>query len=304
MESYKKFRPETLNEIIGQASAVGVLKSMIQSKNIPHALLFTGPSGCGKTTLARILVKSLECGKSDLSELNCADFRGIDMVRDLRKGISLAPISGKARVWIIDECHQLTKDAQNGLLKMLEDTPSHAYFMLATTEPGKLIAAIKTRCTEVKVSALNIAQQKENILFILSKLKEKFDDDLVDKIVEIADGSARKAIVLVDSVRGLDEDERMEAVERSNAQRQGIEIAKALFGFKVTWSEMAKLIKACDEEPETVRRIILGYASAILLSAGKLSSRAYLVIQTFRDNWFDCGKAGLTACCYEVLTAK
>jgi len=140
-----------------------MLAQMVKRNKVPHTLLFSGPPGCGKTTLARILRKKLNCGKYDFSEVNCADFRGIDMVRDIRSHLQQAPISGDCRVWLIDEAHKLSNDAQNAFLKMLEDTPNHVYFFLATTNPQKLLKTIRTRCTEVVVKSLGDKNMEELI---------------------------------------------------------------------------------------------------------------------------------------------
>ena len=155
MELYKKYRPKNFKRIVGQPTITEQLTSMTRSNQFPHSSLFSGPSGCGKTTLARIMRNKLDCGDQDFQEVNCADFRGIDMVRDIRNRMNLAPIGGECRVWLIDEAHQLSSQAQNAFLKILEDTPSHVYFMLATTDPQKLIPTIRTRCAEFKVSSLN-----------------------------------------------------------------------------------------------------------------------------------------------------
>src|SRR5690606_3369465 len=106
--------------------------------DIPHAMLFTGPSGCGKTTLARILRVKLRCSDNDFQEINAADFRGIDSIRSMRQQVGAAPLGGDSRIWLIDEAHSMTADAQNAFLKLLEDTPRHVYFFLATTDPQKL----------------------------------------------------------------------------------------------------------------------------------------------------------------------
>ena len=153
-ELYKKHRPKNLKRVFGQSVAIGTLKPLIEAKQVPHSLLLTGPSGCGKTTLARILVKELKCAKADFMEVNCADFRGIDTVRDIRTRMMQAPIGGDCRVWLIDEAHMLTSAAQTAFLKMLEDTPDHIYFFLATTHPQKLLKTIKTRCTEIKLKEM------------------------------------------------------------------------------------------------------------------------------------------------------
>jgi DNA polymerase-3 subunit gamma/tau len=144
-------RPTTFGEVVGQPRAVAQLTQMGRDDRRPHLLLFVGPSGCGKTTLARIVRRKLRCGEADFMEVNAANNRGIDMVRDIEQRIGLAPIDGDCRVWLIDEAHALTPDAQGAFLKILEEPPSHVYFMLATTDPQKLKPTIRTRATEIVV---------------------------------------------------------------------------------------------------------------------------------------------------------
>ncbi len=303
MELYKKYRPKTFKEVIGQSSSVKVLQSFIKKNKLPHTLLFTGPSGCGKTTLARILRRELKCGKHDFTELDCADFRGIDMVRNIRSRIQQAPISGKCRIWIIDECHKLTNEAQNAFLKMLEDTPNHVYFMLATTDPQKLRRTIRTRSTEIVVRSLNSKSLNNLLVSTLILEQKKVPDEVIEKIIECSDGSARKALVLLNQVVGLrNEDDMIEAIKATTAETQAIAIARALFNPRTKWSDMAKILKeTVNEEPEQIRWMVLGYAKSILLSGGKLSGRAYLIIEAFRDHFYDSKWAGLTATCYEII---
>lgn len=305
MEFYKKHRPTLFKQLVGQPDAVRVLTGMVKKKTVPHAILLTGPSGCGKTTIARILRDKLECHDRAFSEINCADFRGIDMVREIRKFMGQHTLSGKCRIYLIDECHQLTGEAQNALLKMLEDTPSHVYFMLATTDPGKLKTTIKTRCTEIKVRGLLADEMKGLLQSVAKKESLTIGDDVYDKIIDVAEGSARKALVLLDQISAIeDEQEQLEAIEASDSKRQGIEIARALMRVgkdKCSWSEMCKLLKEIDEEPETIRHIVLGYMTSVMLGGSKISPRCYAIIQCFRDNWYDCKRAGLVAACYEVI---
>ncbi len=302
-ELYKKYRPRKLSEMVGQDSSVKMLRAFLTKSRLPHTLLFTGPSGCGKTTLARILRRKLKCGKHDFTELDCADFRGIEMVRRIRSHLLQVPISGKCRVWIIDECHKLTNDAQNAFLKMLEDTPKHVYFMLATTDPQKLKKTIRTRSTEIVVRSLS--EKDMNTLLISTILLEqkKISKEVIETIIDNSNGSARKALVLLNQVINLgDKEEMIEAIKSTTAEIQANIIARALHNPRTKWNQMAKILKGTlNEEPEQIRWMVLGYARNVLLSSSKLSTRAWVIIDVFQDNFFDSKHAGLAAACYAVI---
>lgn len=308
MELYKKYRPKTLEDIIGQPEAVSVLKRLLKTTNVPNSILFSGPSGCGKTTLARILKKELGCHNSCYLELNAASSRGIDTIRQIQDRINLAPIAGKCRMYVIDEAHQLTKDAQNALLKILEDTPKTAYLILCTTDPTKLIKTIITRCTEIKVKGFPESKLSELVAKVIQKELKKEDllpDEVIERIAEVSEGSARKALVILNQIIGLDSvDEMLEAIQASDARRDAIEIARLLINPKSAWKEVASLIKKVEDEPESIRRLVLSYASAVCLSGGPLKNRAHLVLEVFRDHWYDEGKAGLVRSCYDVIHSK
>lgn len=301
-ELYKKHRPTTLARVLGQDETTKVLQGMLEENRVPHSILLTGPSGCGKTTIARILRTSLECSDQDFQEVNCADFRGVDMVRDIRRQMGFSPVGGKCRVWMIDECHKLTNDAQNAILKILEDTPKHVFFILATTDPQKLIRTIRTRCTELTVRDLS---EKELVRLVKrTARKEKVDlpEEVVDQIVQDSLGSARMALVLLDKILGLDPGEMLESVRAQAAQEnEAIELCRALLG-KKPWKTVSQVLRGLQGDPESVRYAVLGYATSVLLGGGKQAPRAYLVIDAFRENFYDSKKAGLVAACYEVST--
>lgn len=302
-ELYKKHRPSRFKHVHGQSAAVSMLEDMVKTGKIPHAILFTGPSGTGKTTLARILKDKLQCGDRDYCEVNSADFSGIDMVRGIRSRMTLSPISGKCRVWLIDESHKLSGDAQTAFLKYLEDTPTHVYFMLCTTDPGKLKKEIHTRCTEIKTCNLSSTDQEKMLKGILEKEGVELGSDVLERIVEVSDGSARKALVILQQIIGLEtEEEQLEAIRSSDSKRQAIEIARALLNPKTKWPEMAAILKSVDEEPESIRHMVLSYMNNVLLG-GKQGDRAYLIITMFSGNWYDCKESGLTAACWEIISA-
>lgn len=301
-ELYKKHRPSNFKEVVGQSNAVAQLSAFVKKGNIPHAMLFTGPSGCGKTTLARIMKEKLDCSDHDFCEQNSSDYRGIDSIREMRKRMGLAPVSGSCRIWLLDECHKLSNDAQNALLKILEDTPKHVYFMLATTDPQKLIKTVVNRCTQIKVDAVSFEKLTELVEAVCKKEGVKLPEEVVSSIANIAEGSARRSLVLLEQIIGLKtEEDQLEALQKSESKQQSIEIARALIK-GVSWPEMCKLLKEVDDEPETIRHLILGYCTTIMLGGNaKMSGRASVILNNFRDNYYDCGKAGLVLSCYETL---
>lgn len=294
-----KYRPKMLKDFLGSEDVVKSLRSMMEREEIPHALLFTGPSGCGKTTLARIVAARLKCSQYDLTENNAADFRGIDSVRDILRQMSLAPMAGPCRVWLLDECHQLSKDAQHALLKALEEPPKHVYFLLATTEPEKLLPTIKTRCPTFDVKPMN-----DDLMDILLKTViqkegvDKVPQEAVDQIVQDSLGSARMALSILDKIISMEPADMLEAAkQQAAAQNESIDLCRALIG-KKPWRDVARIVQGIQQDPEQVRRAVLGYAQAVLLKSG--NGRAYIVMVAFQKDFFATGKAGLTIACYEA----
>lgn len=218
---YRKYRPQTFNDIIGQVHVVQTITNAIASNSISHAYLFSGPRGSGKTTIARVLAKALNCqnrkegqfepcnkcsscleitgGNSiDLSEIDAASHRGIDDIRELREGIRFVPVKSKYKIFIIDECHQLSKDAANALLKTLEEPPSHAVFILATTELHKMIPTIVSRCQKFEFKRLTTQDISKKLEYIALKEGIKLDKSAVSLIALNARGSFRDAESLLD----------------------------------------------------------------------------------------------------------
>lgn len=300
MNLYNEYRPGEFEEIYGNEEIVNSLMSLFEADKVPHVFLFTGPSGCGKTTLARIIRTKLGCSDADYLEVDSADFRGIDTVRDIRNKMGYAPQQGPCRVILLDEVHQLTKDAQDALLKALEDTPEHIYFILATTNPEKLIPTVKTRCTTYEVNPLS-REDMSDLLAGISLTEEKtIAPEALDNILKTAKGSPRIAINALESIINLSlEDQRKAVFLMGDAETRCKDLAKALVS-KPTWKKIAEILKTMEDDPETVRRGVMGYHSAILLN-GKDNSMSYLVLEAFQDNFYDSGKAGLVRACYEVV---
>lgn len=303
-ELYKKHRPKTLEALVGQESAVASLKLMVEKDSIPHSILLTGPSGCGKTTIARILKNHLNCGRQDFVELNCADFRGIDNIRDIRRQVGYNPISGDTRIWLIDEAHMMSKDAQNAFLKLLEDTPEWVYFMLATTDPKKLIPTIHTRCSEIKLESVTAKDLEKLVNRVINLEGLKVSKSIIEEIVEAADGSARKALVILEQVGHLGSDEeQLKAIQTTTFNKvEAINLARELSTPSASWPKVAAILKGISEQdPEGIRYLILSYSRTILLGGGPLSKRAFKIIDIFSRNFYDSKHAGLAAACWEVV---
>lgn len=306
VELYRKFRPRRFRDVVGQKEAVASLLAMLKEDRLPHCLLLSGPSGTGKTTIARILQNKLGCGREDFFEINAADSRGIDTVREVHQHMSLASWNGGCRIWYFDEAHKLTGDAQTALLKTLEDTPGHVRFFLASTDPQKLLTTIRTRCTEIKLQPLSGRDIQALVHSVWQKEsgREVLPDDVIAAISEAAVGSARKALVLLHQVISLaTAEEQLAAVSKEDVKKQSIDLCRALLDLKSKWDDIRKVIEQLEGEPEEIRRAVLGYASATLLRGGK-QDRAYLVLTCFENHWYDSGKCGLTRACYEVFREK
>jgi len=305
-ELYKKYRPTKFSEVVGQDQALRLLSDFGKRKSVPQTLLFTGPSGTGKTTLARILRDKLGCVGSAYQELNAAKTRGIDTIRDIEQRMSAGPLSGKCRIWILDESHRLTGDAQSALLKMLEDTPPSVYFMLCTTDPQKLLNTIRTRATEIKLSAVS----DKAMVGLLQRIIEAEDlhvsDDVVDKIVDLSDGSPRMALVYLNKLVGKEGDEeQLKALESGDIKRHSDELFGLLLNSSTTWTQVSAVLSGIDglnEQAEGIRCRLLHAMGTMIMKYPKKAPRCMLIYNEMAMNFYDTGRAGLVAACYQIVS--
>lgn len=300
MELYKKYRPSHPKDVVGQKEVMASLKSFGKD-GLPHFILATGPSGTGKTTVFRILRTLLKCEGTDYAEINASKERGIHAVRDISRVVGIAPLS-KCRIWMIDECHALTPDAQNAFLKILEDTPDHAYFFFATTDPQKLKKTIITRATEFKFKEISKPDLAKLVVKVATDEGKSLDQEVVKKIAEVSDGSARKALVILNAIIGLsDKDEQLAAVEVNDVKAEAISIARALTKSSTSWKEMAAILKGITDDPESIRHMVLSYMRSIMISGRGDVGRAAFVIDEFKTPFYDSKAAGLALACYNIV---
>jgi DNA polymerase-3 subunit gamma/tau len=303
-ELYRIHRPKLFKHVLGQETACAQLQKSLKAGNLPQVLLFSGPSGTGKTTLSRILKEKLNCSDPDFIEINAAETRGIDVVRDIKSRIGYAPLGGDCRIWYLDEVHKLTNDAQNAMLKILEDTPPTARFLMATTDPQKLIPTFRSRCTIVPLVSITPTALTQLIQDTLPKLKKKLSEDVVDKIVNVANGSGRRAMVILQQVLTQEtEEEQLDIISKEDSEKQAKELVEALI-FSKGWPAVSKLLREVQEEPETIRRMVVGYAAALVVNNHKMTNRCVWILEEFRDHYYDIGKPGLVLSAYNVSTRK
>ena len=202
---YRKNRPKSLDEVIGQEHIITTLKNALKSGKISHAYLFTGPRGVGKTSVARILAHEVnrlpyteESVHLDIIEIDAASNRRIDEIRDLRDKVHISPTSAKYKVYIIDEVHMLTKEAFNALLKTLEEPPTHVIFILATTEAHKLPETIISRTQRFSFKPIENQQAIDRLRQMAQSEKIDIEDDALTLIAQHGDGSFRDSISLLD----------------------------------------------------------------------------------------------------------
>lgn len=217
----RKYRPQTFEEVIGQEHITKTISKSISQKKIAHAYLFSGPHGVGKTSLARIIAKALNCVNGptdkpcgecpscvqiengtplDVIEIDGASNRGIENIRTIIENVRISPVSGKYKIYIIDEVHQITNEAFNALLKTLEEPPPHVVFILATTEAERVLPTIRSRCQQYTFKSLNIEDLEKILKSILSKENIAYEDEAIFLISKQARGSVRDSETILEKM--------------------------------------------------------------------------------------------------------
>ena len=215
---YRKYRPSNFDEVVGQQPIIQTLKNAIVQNRIAHAYLFCGPRGTGKTSIAKIFAKMLNCedesnkpcGKCinckmvqngshpDIIEIDAASNNGVDEVRNLIDKVKYAPMQGKYKVYIIDEVHMMTTGAFNALLKTIEEPPAHVVFILATTEPNKVIPTIISRCQRFDFNKVSQKDIEKRLSIVCKKEKIEIDPEAISLIAQLADGGMRDSLSILD----------------------------------------------------------------------------------------------------------
>ncbi len=222
---YRKYRPTSFSQIVGQDYTIEMLQNAIKNEKISHAYLFTGPRGTGKTSTAKIFAKTINCehpidgeacGKCsnclhfqdspDIIEIDAASNNGVDDIRELINNVKIAPSEGKYKIYIIDEVHMMTTSAFNALLLTLEEPPKHAIFIMATTNVENVPITILSRCQRFNFQKISLSHLKQQISYVCQEENIKIHDDAIEEIAYLSEGGMRDALSLLDQLSSHDEE--------------------------------------------------------------------------------------------------
>ena len=301
------YRPMSLDEVAGNEVGIESLRSKLMCDDVPKSYFFTGAPGCGKTTLAYVIKEELKISDFDFHEYDAANTRGIDTIREIKSNIAKAPLDGSRKLYLLDECHQVTGTAMEALLKMLEKPPNHVIIVMCTSEPEKIkpntLKAVRRRCFELELKTLT----RGKILSLLKEILEAeevsdFPDTILKKIATSCWCSPGQALSLLQAVIDMeDEEDAVEVIENQvTSEEKVMKLCGILIDDRLScnnkWSEIKKMLPNISGDAESIRYAICGYFNTVILGR-QINLRLLETASCFTDSFMYTGRVGLTIAC-------
>ncbi len=305
MELINKYRPKLFKHVIGQDEICRSIRKAIKD-GTGRSFLLAGPTGVGKTTLGRLIAKDVGCPPNEVMEIDGASNTGIDDMRGITSHFGYKSLTGHPRVIIVDECHAISAQAWKSLLKSIEEPPEDVYWVLCTTELGKVPAEIKKgRCLVYSLKPISFEEIRESVFWVGKNEGMAIIDSPkgLNVIADLAQGSMRAGLSMLAKAGHLtDEDDIMEicSEEGGGANKEAIDLCRLLMG-NTNWKQVATCISNISSPPESVRIVVLRYMSAVALKKPK-PQKELAIMEEFSEPFQDReGKAPILLACARLM---